>query len=109
MKLIIICEDHSVKEPKEIEEEINIPKDDVLDFVSKYVAGHLEPKDYKSIPVEAEVSFAPLYAALRWIGNDYRNDINNKGAYEIMMADNNVGSSYKEDVTLIRNTLKKQN
>lgn len=47
-----------------------------------------------------------LFAALRWIANEYRNHINNNGAYEIMMNDDTIGELYKEDITLIRSILK---
>ena len=60
-------------------------------------------------PVEAEVGFAPFHAALRWISSDYRNDINNDGAYKLMMDKSYVDDAYKKDITLIRNTLEKQN
>ncbi len=47
-----------------------------------------------------------LHAALRWIDSDYRNHINNDGAYQIMMDDKYVGESYKDDITLIRSVIK---
>lgn len=73
--------------------------------VNKYVDNKTIHKDCPLPKLDAMIQPIVLHAALRWIKPEYRNHINNDGAYQIMMNDVFVGQSYKDDITLIRETI----